>query len=48
MFMFTLKALAGSDPLPKQAAADFWVCSPFVRHCVVRLLILLGDLHRPS
>jgi hypothetical protein len=46
MFMFTLKALAGSDPLPKQAAADFWVCSPFVRHSVV--LILPGNLHRPS
>jgi hypothetical protein len=26
IFMFTLKALAGSDPLPKQAAAEFWVC----------------------
>jgi hypothetical protein len=28
IFMFTLKALAGSDPLPKQAAAEFWVCRP--------------------
>jgi hypothetical protein len=27
LFMFTLKALAGSDPLPKGAAADFWVRS---------------------
>jgi hypothetical protein len=24
-FMFTLRALAGRDPLPKSAAADFWV-----------------------
>jgi hypothetical protein len=27
MFMFTLKALAGNDPLPKAAACDFWVRS---------------------
>jgi hypothetical protein len=25
LFMFTLKALAGSDPLPKASAAEFWV-----------------------
>jgi hypothetical protein len=25
LFMFTLKALAGTDVLPKSAAADFWV-----------------------
>jgi len=25
LFMFPLKALAGSDPLPKAAAAEFWV-----------------------
>lgn len=24
-FMFTLRALTGRDPLPKYAAADFWV-----------------------
>lgn len=24
--MFTLKALAGTDPLPKAAACEFWVC----------------------
>lgn len=24
LFMFTLKALAGSDPLPKSSAAEFW------------------------
>jgi hypothetical protein len=24
-FMFTLRALTGQDPLPKYAAADFWV-----------------------
>jgi hypothetical protein len=24
LLMFTLKALAGSDPLPKTAAAEFW------------------------
>jgi hypothetical protein len=27
IFLFTLKALTGSDPLPKIAAADFWVSS---------------------
>jgi hypothetical protein len=26
LFVFTLKALTGSDPLPKISAADFWVC----------------------
>jgi hypothetical protein len=25
LFMFTLKSLTGTDPLPKIAAADFWV-----------------------
>jgi len=25
LFIFTLKALTGSDPLPKIASADFWV-----------------------
>lgn len=25
IFMFTLKALTGRDPLPKASAADFWV-----------------------
>ncbi len=25
-FMFTLKVLNGKEPLPKSAAADFWVC----------------------
>jgi len=25
LFMFTLKALTGNDPLPKQSAAVFWV-----------------------
>ncbi len=31
LFMFMLKALAGTEPLPKQAAAEFWVgflCTP--------------------
>jgi hypothetical protein len=27
-FMFTLRALTGRDPLPKYAAADFWVSFP--------------------
>src|SRR6187402_2865555 len=27
LFVFILKALTGSDPLPKIAAADFWVCT---------------------
>jgi hypothetical protein len=31
IFMFTLKALAGSDPLPKQSAAEFWVCTSISR-----------------
>jgi hypothetical protein len=25
-FIFTLKVLVGKEPLPKAAAADFWVC----------------------
>jgi hypothetical protein len=25
-FVFTLKVLVGKEPLPKAAAADFWVC----------------------
>lgn len=25
LFMYTLKAITGNDPLPKTAAADFWV-----------------------
>lgn len=27
ILMFTLKALAGTDPLPKASATDFWVRS---------------------
>jgi hypothetical protein len=27
VFIFTLKALTGSNPLPKFAAVEFWVCS---------------------
>lgn len=29
LVFFTLKALTGSDPLPKIAAADFWVPQTF-------------------
>jgi hypothetical protein len=25
LFMFSLKAMTGRDPLPKSASADFWV-----------------------
>jgi hypothetical protein len=46
IFMFTLKALAGSDPLPKQAAADFWV--RFLSFIKSIILILLGDLYWTS
>lgn len=34
-FMFTLKVLNGKEPLPKIAAADFWVSPP------IQLLLLL-------
>jgi hypothetical protein len=34
-FMFTLKVLNGKEPLPKIAAADFWVSPP------LQLLLLL-------
>lgn len=32
-FVFTLKVLIGKEPLPKAAAADFWVCVHSHGHC---------------
>ena len=29
LFIFTLQALTGNDPLPKVASADFWACSSY-------------------
>jgi len=30
--LFTINVLNGQEPLPKQAAADFWVCPPSLSH----------------
>ncbi|APA08045.1 hypothetical protein sscle_03g028150 [Sclerotinia sclerotiorum 1980 UF-70] len=52
-FMFTLKALTGRDPLPKQSAAEFWSSfvslpinnpDPHIQHAITNALQHLGPL----
>ncbi|KAJ8064622.1 hypothetical protein OCU04_006949 [Sclerotinia nivalis] len=53
IFMFTLKALTGRDPLPKQSAAEFWSSfvslpinnpDPHAQHAITNALQHLGPL----
>ncbi|PQE11948.1 hypothetical protein CJF31_00000059 [Rutstroemia sp. NJR-2017a BVV2] len=42
IFMFTLKALTGRDPLPKASSAEFWVGSSFMKDFFGRTLTLIA------